>query len=52
MLHESSDEIMGQLDHIKDYISLRLELWVAYHNHKENMANAGFLFKLPCLVRS
>ena len=37
---------MEQIDSIKDYISVRLELWAAYHNHKENMANAGFLVQL------
>lgn len=37
---------MDQFDRVKDYISVRLELWVAYHNHKENMANAGFLVQI------
>jgi len=37
---------MDQLDRVKEYISVRLELWVAYHNHKENMANAGFLVQI------
>jgi|TARA_R100001440_G_scaffold32079_2_gene50611 hypothetical protein len=37
---------MDQFDCVKEYISVRLELWVAYHNHKENMANAGFLVQV------
>ncbi len=37
---------MDQFDRVKDYISVRLGLWVAYHNHKENMANAGFLVQI------
>jgi len=37
---------MEQFDRVKEYISVRLELWVAYHNHKENMANAGFLVQI------
>jgi len=37
---------MDRFDNVKDYISVRLELWVTYHNHKENMANAGFLVQI------
>lgn len=28
------------------YLALKLELWQVYHNHKENMSNAGFLVQL------
>lgn len=28
------------------FLSIKLELWESYHNHKENMANAGFLVQL------
>jgi len=31
---------------IQNFITLKLELWETYHNHKENMANAGFLVQL------
>lgn len=37
---------MEKFNQIKDYISMRLEIWAAYHNHKENMANAGFLVQI------
>lgn len=29
-----------------NYLTVKLELWQVYHNHKENMANAGFLVQL------
>ena len=29
-----------------EYLSIKLEIWEAYHNHKENMSNAGFLVQL------
>lgn len=25
-----------------EFLSIKIELWQDYHNHKENMANAGF----------
>lgn len=28
------------------YLAIKLELWETYHNHKENMANGGFLVQL------
>jgi len=31
---------------ITNYLSVKLELWETYHNHKEIMANAGFLVQL------
>jgi len=31
---------------LKDYLTLKIGLWETYHNHKENMANAGFLVQL------
>ena len=37
---------MDQFDRIQDYISVRLQIWAAYHNHKENMSNAGFLVQM------
>ncbi|WP_029933344.1 hypothetical protein [Thiomicrospira pelophila] len=37
---------MNQINQVKEYLSVRLELWVAYHNHKENMSNAGFLVQI------
>lgn len=29
-----------------NYLTIKLEIWEAYHNHKENMSNAGFLVQL------
>ena len=29
-----------------EYLNKKLELWHSYHNHKENMSNAGFLVQL------
>jgi len=31
---------------IQNFLISKLELWETYHNHKENMANAGFLVQL------
>ena len=31
---------------IQNFLTLKLGLWETYHNHKENMANAGFLVQL------
>jgi hypothetical protein len=31
---------------LAEYLRLKLEMWETYHNHKENMANAGFLVQL------
>jgi hypothetical protein len=31
---------------LTEYLRLKLEMWETYHNHKENMANAGFLVQL------
>ena len=31
---------------MQNYLALKIELWETYHNHKENMANAGFLVQL------
>ncbi len=28
------------------YLTIKLEIWETYHNHKENMSNAGFLVQL------
>ncbi|NTU99217.1 hypothetical protein HGA64_04420 [Candidatus Falkowbacteria bacterium] len=33
-------------DNLKSFLIIKLELWETYHNHKENMANAGFLVQL------
>ena len=33
-------------DRYSNYLNLKLELWETYHNHKENMSNAGFLVQL------
>ena len=33
-------------DKYSGYLNIKLELWEAYHNHKENMSNAGFLVQL------
>ncbi len=33
-------------DKIQNFLTLKLGLWETYHNHKENMANAGFLVQL------
>jgi len=35
-----SDEI------ISEYLKTKLTIWEAYHNHKENMSNAGFLIQI------
>lgn len=39
---------MEELEESKftEYLRLKLEMWETYHNHKENMANAGFLVQL------
>ena len=34
------------LENLKSFLIIKLELWETYHNHKENMANAGFLVQL------
>ena len=31
---------------LAEFLSVRMELWQSYHNHKESMANAGFLVQL------
>ena len=31
---------------LKDYLTVKIQLWETYHNHKESMANAGFLVQL------
>ena len=33
-------------DRYSNYLNIKLELWETYHNHKENMSNAGFLVQL------
>jgi hypothetical protein len=33
-------------DKYSSYLNVKLELWETYHNHKENMSNAGFLVQL------
>jgi hypothetical protein len=31
---------------IQNFLTTKVQLWETYHNHKENMANAGFLVQL------
>lgn len=33
-------------NNLSEYLKIKLELWETYHNHKENMSNAGFLVQL------
>lgn len=38
--------MQSKIEKLPSYFSLNLVHWEAYHNHKENMANAGFLVQL------
>lgn len=38
--------LQSRTEKLSGYLSLNLGHWETYHNHKENMANAGFLVQL------